>query len=61
MGIHRYIITINAAPQKPITYTYKYGNPDGNELKVSKQKAIVESTSDRDSFIGNKDANGGCL
>lgn len=41
MGTHRYKITINAAPQKPITYTYKYDKTDGIELKVSKQKAVV--------------------
>jgi len=41
MGTHRYKITINAAPQKPITYIYKYDKTDGIELKISKQKAVV--------------------
>ena len=39
MGTHRYKITINAAPQKPITHIYKYDKTDGIELKISKQKA----------------------
>ena len=41
MGTHRYKITINAAPQKPITYTYKYDKTEGIELKISKQKVAV--------------------
>ena len=41
MGTHRYKITINAAPQKPITHIYKYDKTEGIELKISKQKAVV--------------------
>ena len=41
MGTHRYKITINAAPQKPITYTYKYDKTEGIEIKISKKKAVV--------------------
>ena len=41
MGIHRYKVTINATPRKPIVYTYKYGNTDGIVINASRQRVDI--------------------